>query len=461
MKLNFTTSNQQSKTVLIIGVVVAILVVIGAIYGVYAYVKKDEAGKNKTDDQKILIQKVETPTPKSDKKEDEATISDIKVGSITENSAVVTWKTSKSMTSIVDYGITSGSYVWTTGDGTKTTNHSIQINRLSSNVTYYVRVKSTEEANGETVEISKEGGSFKTLEATPKKIEASPKKTNTNTNQNTEKTDPYVGYTLYTNNLYGYEFKYNPDKWDLNNWSNPVGAITLSKKDANPDLASRTFVRVEAADVKNLDELQEKVNKQHGGNLTVKQVTVDGVPALSFTGSGNRVMVYVLNRGKSYSIDYNSTVDSSYDAKSAVDTFKFTERFAGYQTYQNTTYGYEFKYDPKEWVVKKISEEMVDMEVYAAPGQPTPTVRTPGSVIVEDAGSKTLESIKNDHSIPGYRVTNTMVDNIPVVAVTDTSFYLGSTTTFFFKGNKMYKVYFRNNDSGLATAFWESFKFTK
>jgi len=453
----------NKKPIIIASIVIGILILVGVSYGMYMKVNDKASNTASTQDEKILLQKVETPSVKTDSVA-EPTISDIQATNVTQNNVVITWKTSKVMTSIVDYGIESGAYIWTTGDGTKTTNHSIQINRLSSNATYYFRVKSTEEVNGQTIEISKEGGTFKTLEASVKKIEASPKVVNTNTKQNTENTDQYAGYALYTNSLYGYEFKYKSDKWDLNTWSDPVTIITLSKK-GTTDSSQRTFVEVADADVKNLDELEKKVNAQYGGTLTVKHIIVDAVPALSFTGFRNRVMVYVLKAGKVYSVDYDATLDTSYDAKSVAETFKFTERFAGYETYQNSTYGYEFKYNPKEDVAKKRSEEVVDIDFYVAPGEPTPTKRfgsqSFGSFRVEDAGSQTLESIRKERTKPGYQVENTMVGDIPAVAVTDTSFYLGDMNTFFFKGGKLYIAHFQNNVSGTATAFWESLKFTK
>ncbi|RLF52792.1 MAG: hypothetical protein DRN19_00345 [Thermoplasmata archaeon] len=69
-------------------------------------------------------------------------ISLIKVSSIAENSAIVSWQTNKEADSLVKYGKSSGNYTEHVFDPTLTRYHSIKLNNLTSNTTYYFVVES-------------------------------------------------------------------------------------------------------------------------------------------------------------------------------------------------------------------------------------------------------------------------------------------------------------------------------
>ncbi|RLI16111.1 hypothetical protein DRO49_04920, partial [Candidatus Bathyarchaeota archaeon] len=69
-------------------------------------------------------------------------ISLIKVGSITENSAIISWQTNKEADSLVKYGTSPGSYPEQKYDPNPTKYHSIKLENLSPNTTYYFVVES-------------------------------------------------------------------------------------------------------------------------------------------------------------------------------------------------------------------------------------------------------------------------------------------------------------------------------
>ncbi|RLE40270.1 hypothetical protein DRJ16_07300, partial [Candidatus Woesearchaeota archaeon] len=69
-------------------------------------------------------------------------ISLIKVGSITENSAVISWQTNKEADSLVKYGTSSGNYPYQKYDSNPTKYHSIKLENLSPDTTYYFVLES-------------------------------------------------------------------------------------------------------------------------------------------------------------------------------------------------------------------------------------------------------------------------------------------------------------------------------
>ncbi|RLJ03869.1 MAG: hypothetical protein DRP08_02850, partial [Candidatus Aenigmatarchaeota archaeon] len=74
-------------------------------------------------------------------------ISNITISSITTHSAVISWKTNESSTSLVKYGISPGNYPYSKEDTSYTAYHSITLTGLSPNTTYYFVVNSTDKAN--------------------------------------------------------------------------------------------------------------------------------------------------------------------------------------------------------------------------------------------------------------------------------------------------------------------------
>lgn len=87
------------------------------------------------------------------------TISNIKVTSIASSSAVITWDTSEEASSFVDYGET-GDYGKIVGTEELTTTHSLDIDGLEADTTYFFRVRS-EDAGGNESQSSTQ--TFKTL----------------------------------------------------------------------------------------------------------------------------------------------------------------------------------------------------------------------------------------------------------------------------------------------------------
>ena len=69
-------------------------------------------------------------------------ISLIKVGSITEDSAIISWQTNKETDSLVKYGTSSGNYPYQKYDSNPTKYHSIKLENLSSDTTYYFVLES-------------------------------------------------------------------------------------------------------------------------------------------------------------------------------------------------------------------------------------------------------------------------------------------------------------------------------
>jgi len=72
------------------------------------------------------------------------TFSNISAGSITENTATITWNTNEPATSQVEYGETISYGSSTTLDPTLTTSHSVQLTGLGAWTTYHYRVKSND-----------------------------------------------------------------------------------------------------------------------------------------------------------------------------------------------------------------------------------------------------------------------------------------------------------------------------
>ena len=85
-------------------------------------------------------------------------ISLIKVGSITENSAIISWQTNEEADSLVKYGTSSGNYPYQKYDSNPTKYHSIKLENLSPDTTYYFVIES-KTANETTTSTEK---SFKT-----------------------------------------------------------------------------------------------------------------------------------------------------------------------------------------------------------------------------------------------------------------------------------------------------------
>lgn len=72
-------------------------------------------------------------------------ISNVASGSITTNSALITWTTDEPSNSVVEYGLTT-SYGSSTSNATNVTSHSIALSGLSASTLYHYRVKSTDAA---------------------------------------------------------------------------------------------------------------------------------------------------------------------------------------------------------------------------------------------------------------------------------------------------------------------------
>src|SRR3989442_961317 len=71
------------------------------------------------------------------------TISNVQASNISANSAVVTWQTSNSANSRVDYGTTMN-YGSSVSDGSNVRSHSLTINGLSNNTSYHFKASSTD-----------------------------------------------------------------------------------------------------------------------------------------------------------------------------------------------------------------------------------------------------------------------------------------------------------------------------
>jgi hypothetical protein len=82
-------------------------------------------------------------------------ISNVRVSTITHNSAVVTWMTDEQSTSLLRYGTSSntwGNYPNSAGNSSMVTSHSVTLTALSGSTTYYFRVGSTDATgNGPTI----------------------------------------------------------------------------------------------------------------------------------------------------------------------------------------------------------------------------------------------------------------------------------------------------------------------
>jgi hypothetical protein len=78
------------------------------------------------------------------------TISGVTTGSITSASAVVSWSTSESATSYVDFG-TTDVYGNTLGEGSYVTTHSVTLLGLSASTLYHFRIRSKDAAGNEAV----------------------------------------------------------------------------------------------------------------------------------------------------------------------------------------------------------------------------------------------------------------------------------------------------------------------
>jgi PGF-pre-PGF domain-containing protein len=71
-------------------------------------------------------------------------ITDVNHDTPTNDSVNITWETNKNSDSLVEYGTTSGNYPSNTYDQEMVTSHSIELNGLSSGITYYFIVTSTD-----------------------------------------------------------------------------------------------------------------------------------------------------------------------------------------------------------------------------------------------------------------------------------------------------------------------------
>jgi hypothetical protein len=91
-------------------------------------------------------------------------ISSVSVSNITGTGATVTWSTNEAADSQVEYGLTTSYGSTTTLDTSLVTSHSVNLNGLTQNTTYYFRVKSKDEvgnlATGNDL-------TFNTLDGTP------------------------------------------------------------------------------------------------------------------------------------------------------------------------------------------------------------------------------------------------------------------------------------------------------
>ncbi len=73
-------------------------------------------------------------------------ITGVKVSSVTQSSAVVSWQTDEPAGSLVLYGTSSGKYSWSVGNTTPKTAHTLKLTGLSSGTRYYFVVNSTDRA---------------------------------------------------------------------------------------------------------------------------------------------------------------------------------------------------------------------------------------------------------------------------------------------------------------------------
>ena len=96
-------------------------------------------------------------------------ISLIKVSSITENSAIISWQTNKEADSLVKYGTSQGSYPEQKYDPNPTKYHSIKLDNLSPNTTYYFVLES--KTANETATSTE--GTFKTKAPLGRRLQAS------------------------------------------------------------------------------------------------------------------------------------------------------------------------------------------------------------------------------------------------------------------------------------------------
>lgn len=84
-----------------------------------------------------------TPTPVD---EEPPTISQIEVLGLTENRAIVSWKTDEEADSLVEYGIEPGKYLISTSQKGKTEEHRVPLLGLASDTAFYFRVTSQDVA---------------------------------------------------------------------------------------------------------------------------------------------------------------------------------------------------------------------------------------------------------------------------------------------------------------------------
>lgn len=158
----------------------------------------------------------------------------------------------------------------------------------------------------------------------PAKVVVSPTPTATPT----VTVNPTANWKTYTNNQYGYEFKY-PNNYSVST----TGSTNIAS------LVSSPYVSIE---VRNYQIL----------NLTGgKPIAVGGIAAIKFPAGGNRdggVEYQIDVPSKKLTILFNGRNSSSHDYISEYDkilsTFKFTSPINGWKTYQNTKYGFEFQY---------------------------------------------------------------------------------------------------------------------
>jgi len=70
---------------------------------------------------------------------------------LTATSVTINWTTNETSTSYVDYGFSVGNYVYTTGNATLVTSHSVNLSGLSSSTDYHYRVRSTDALGNERI----------------------------------------------------------------------------------------------------------------------------------------------------------------------------------------------------------------------------------------------------------------------------------------------------------------------
>jgi hypothetical protein len=88
-------------------------------------------------------------------------ITNISIISITKNSATITWDTDEPSDSLVKYGTESGSYTESAFNGSEVIYHSIVLNGLTKNTTYYYVVNSTDPSNNSAQSVEQ---TFKTFD---------------------------------------------------------------------------------------------------------------------------------------------------------------------------------------------------------------------------------------------------------------------------------------------------------